>query len=156
MVMYSTLFTGSLCGGDVMKDTGTTCKTTKGYPRVTAGPLRHKYIHRIVAAALIGRELERSEEVHHKDSNRKNFNWDNLLVLGQKDHGWVSAKQAWYMKELDAKLKKEWDTFMKTEEKRIDAEVQACKAEGRVYRVEDGTMRERFEGGRLGIPSTST
>jgi hypothetical protein len=78
------------------------------------------------------------------------------MVLGAKDHGWVSAKQAWYMKELDAKLKKEWDTFMKTEEKRIDAEVQACKAEGRVYRVEDGTMRERFEGGRLGITSTST
>src|SRR6202521_711659 len=126
----------------LMIGTGTTCKTTKGYPRCTSGPLRHKYIHRIVAAALIGRELERSEEVHHKDGDRRNFNWDNLLVLGQKDHGWVSAKQAWYMKELDIKLKTEWDIFMKAEEKRIDAEVQACKAEGRVYKVEDGTMKE--------------
>jgi hypothetical protein len=62
--------------------TGTTCKTTKRYPRVTAGPLRNKYIHRVVAAALLGRELERSEEVHHKDEDRRNFNWDNLMVLG--------------------------------------------------------------------------
>ncbi len=45
--------------------TGTTCKTTKRYPRCTAGPLRHKYIHRIVAAALLGRELTKDEEVHH-------------------------------------------------------------------------------------------
>ena len=128
-----------------MKGTGTTCKTTKRYPRVTAGPLRHKYIHRIVAAELIGRELERSEEVHHKDGDRLNFNWDNLLVLGQKDHGWVSAKQAWYMKEHDIKLKNEWDEFMDSEGDRFDAEVRACRNDGHAYGVEDGTMRERFE-----------
>lgn len=28
-----------------------TFKTTKGYPRITAGPLRNQYFHRVIAAA---------------------------------------------------------------------------------------------------------
>lgn len=125
---------------------GTTCKTTKRYPRVTAGPLRHKYVHRIVAAALIGRELTKDEEVHHKDADRRNFNWDNLLVLGGKDHGWVSAKQAWYMREQDVLKKVDWDEFMASEARRFEAEVKLAKSEGRSYNVEDGAMRARYEG----------
>src|SRR5271157_5913073 len=127
-----------------MKGSCTTCKTTKRYPRVTAGPLRHKYIHRIVTAALIGRELTRDEEVHHKDKDRRNFNWDNLMVIGSKDHGWVSAKQNWYMKTHDIQLKKEWDEFMASEEKRFDAQVQAAKAAGEPWQQEDGKMEERY------------
>jgi hypothetical protein len=125
---------------------GLTFKTTKKYPRVTAGPLRHKYVHRIVAAALIGRELTKDEEVHHKDGNRLNFNWDNLMVLGSKDHGWVSSKQNWYMKEHDFLLKQQWDDYMDEEYKRFDADVALAKANGVPYNVEDGQMRERFEG----------
>lgn len=125
---------------------GITCKTTKRYPRVTAGPLRNKYVHRIVAAALIGRELERSEEVHHKDGDRLNFNWDNLMVLGSKDHGWVSARQAWYMREQDLLKKVDWDEFMASEATRADVEIRLAKADGRPYNVEDGTMRSRYEG----------
>ena len=113
---------------------------------MTAGPLRHKYIHRIVASALLGRELERCEEVHHKDGDRRNFNWDNLLVLGQKDHGWISAKQAWYMRENDFLLKQQWDDYMETEYKRFDDDVALAKASGVPYNVEDGQMRQRFEG----------
>ena len=128
-----------------MITTGTTCKTTKRYPRVTAGTLRHKYIHRIVAAALLGRELERSEEVHHKDHDRRNFNWDNLMVLGAVDHGWVSAKQAWYMRELDVKLKQEWDEFMVAEEKRFDGQIQEAKKNGKPWEAEDGKIEERWE-----------
>jgi hypothetical protein len=125
---------------------GLTFKTTKKYPRVTAGPLRHKYVHRIVAAALIGRELTKDEEVHHKDGNRLNFNWDNLMVLGSKDHGWVSSKQNWYMKEHDFLLKQQWDDYMDEEYKRFDADVALAKANGVPYNVDDGQMRERFEG----------
>ena len=125
--------------------TGTTCKTTKRYPRVTAGPLRHRYIHRIVAAALLGRELKKDEEVHHKDHDRRNFNWDNLLVLGGKDHGWVSSKQAWYMREHDIQRKAEWDEYMETEYMRFDVEVALAKANGAPYNVKDGQMRKRFE-----------
>jgi HNH endonuclease len=126
--------------------TGTTCKTTKRYPRVTAGPLRHKYIHRIVAAALIGRELHKDEEVHHKDGDRRNFNWDNLLVLGSKDHGWVSLKQSWYMRSKDIKLKRQWDEFMESEERRFDDEVASAKIAGVLWNARDGKMRQRFEG----------
>lgn len=125
--------------------TGTTHKNKKRYPRVTAGPLRDQRIHRVVAAALLGRDLRRDEEVHHKDGNRLNFKWDNLLVLGNKDHGWVSAKQAWYMRELDVKLKKEWDEFMDSEAKRFDEDVQIAKAAGVPYAVEDSHMKERWE-----------
>lgn len=125
---------------------GTTCKTTKGYPRVSAGPLRHRYVHRVVAAALIGRDLTKDEQVHHKDGNRLNFNWDNLLVLGQKDHGWVSSKQVWYMKEKDILLKVQWDEYMADEAKRFDDEIKAAKADGVPWYNNDGAMRERFEG----------
>lgn len=136
-----------------MINTGTTCKTTKRYPRVTAGPLRHKYVHRIVAAALLGRELERSEEVHHKDHDRRNFNWDNLMVLGAVDHGWVSAKQAWYMRELDVKLKQEWDEFMVAEEKRFDGQIQEAKKNGKPWEAEDGKIEERWESRRAFTPA---
>lgn len=127
-----------------MQNTGTTCKTTKGYPRVTAGPLRHKYIHRIVAAALVGRELKRDEEVHHKDGDRKNFNWNNLMVLGNKDHGWVSSLQHWFMKNHDEQLKKEWDEFLAEEEKKFNADIQKAKIEGKAYNIEDGQIEERW------------
>lgn len=124
---------------------GITLKTTKKYPRISAGPLRHKYVHRVVAAALLGRELTKDEEVHHKDGDKLNFNWDNLMVLGEKDHGWVTAKQAWYMRERDDRLKREWDDFMDEEEKAFMAGVQEAKLEGRPFDYEDGKMRERWE-----------
>lgn len=89
-----------------------THKSQKGYPRVSAGPLRNQYVHRIVAEAMLGRPLKDDEEVHHKDGDKKNFHPSNLMVLGQSDHGWVSAKQAFYMRVKDGKLKAEWDEFM--------------------------------------------
>lgn len=91
---------------------GTTYKTTKGYPRVTAGPLRNQYVHRVVAAAMLGRELRKDEEVHHRDGDRRNFWFSNLLVLGSTDHGWVSAKQAHFMRTLDAIEKDAWEKYM--------------------------------------------
>lgn len=126
------------------KRAGTTVNK-KGYLRVTAGPLRDHYVHRIVAAALLGRDLERSEEVHHKDKDRLNPGWKNLMVLGALDHGWVSAKQAWYMREHDIKLKVEWDEFMAEEERKFDERVQEAKANGKEYRYEDGHIEERFD-----------
>ena len=89
-----------------------TNKSTKGYPRITAGPLRGQYIHRVVAAAMLGRKLRKDEQVDHRDHNRLNFSHTNLIIRGEADHGWVSAKQAWFMKQKDGKLKQEWDEFM--------------------------------------------
>lgn len=127
-----------------------TRKTTKRYWRITAGPLRNQYVHRVVAAALLGRPLERDEEVHHKDGCKLNIWFTNLLVLGGQDHGWVSAKQAWYMRELDIKAKADWDAFMATENKRFDSEVQAAKDAGVPWKNIDGHMAERFEEWQVG------
>ena len=55
---------------------------------------------------------QKDEEVHHRNSDRKDFHFLNLFIVGQKDHGWVSAKQAFFMKLLDARAKSEWDEFM--------------------------------------------
>lgn len=123
---------------------GITIKTTKGYPRVSAGPLRFEYVHRVVAAAMIGRELNKDEEVHHRDENKLNFRWSNLIIYGSKDHGWVSAKQAHFMRDKDRREKAEWDKFMKEESDRFHDEVAAAKAEGQAWEYEDGHIEERF------------
>lgn len=95
--------------------------TKKGYPRITAGPLRGQYLHRVIAAAMLGRELTKDEEVDHKDRNKLNFHFSNLVIRGHSDHGWVSAKQSWFMRHKDAELRKEWDEFMdqRDQEQRI-------------------------------------
>jgi len=67
------------------------------------------------------------------------------MVLGAVDHGWVSAKQAWYMRELDVKLKQEWDEFMVAEEKRFDGQIQGAKKNGKPWEAEDGKIEERWE-----------
>ena len=87
----------------------------KGYPRIGAGPLRGCRLHRIVAAAKLGRPLTKDEDVHHKDGDKLNFAPDNLEVLGHKEHGCVSAKQHHYLKEGDVQLKSEWDEFLESE-----------------------------------------
>lgn len=123
---------------------GTTVKTTKKYPRVTAGPLRHKYVHRVVAAAMVGRELERDEEVHHKDGNKKNFWFTNLMILGSKDHGWVSAKQSWYWKQRDHRLKQDWDQFMQEQAASQAKEIGKAKEEGKPWQSRDGVVEQAW------------
>lgn len=124
---------------------GSTHKTTKGYPRLTAGPHRHQYIHRLVAAALIGRDLTKDEQVNHKNRCKLDCHFSNLYVLGQKDHGWVTAKQAWYMKELDIKARAEWDSFMAEQEAQQVREIAEAKAAGRPWECVDGKLEEKWE-----------
>lgn len=132
-------------GKDWRLDGGVTTKTTKGYPRCTAGPHRHKYLHRMIAAAMLGRELKDDEQVNHKNRNKLDFGFANLFILGSKDHGWVTAKQAWYMKELDIKAKIEWDEFMAEQEARQAREIAEAKAEGRPWECVDGNLQEKWD-----------
>jgi len=135
-----------------MKRTGTTCKTTKRYPRVTAGPLRHKYIHRVVAAAMVGRELTKDEEVNHKDQNRLNFWFSNLFILGNKDHGWVSAKQSHFMRHRDEEEKKRWDEFMAEQEAKQAVEIARARNEGVPWQgLPDGALRQAWEEEEHGV-----
>jgi hypothetical protein len=83
--------------------------TKKGYPRYSAGPHRGKYVHRVVLAEYLGRALTKDEDAHHKDGNKLNFSPDNLELMGHREHGWVSAKQHWYMKRKEAQEKEEWE-----------------------------------------------
>lgn len=84
----------------------------KGYPRISAGPLRGQRIHRIVASAKLGRSLLKDEDVHHLDGNKLNFHPDNLKVIGHKEHGCVSAKQHFYLKQHDIHLEQEWNEYL--------------------------------------------
>jgi hypothetical protein len=138
-------------GGTAMIGTGTTCKTTKKYPRVTAGPLRHQYIHRIVAAAMIGRALTKDEEVNHKDRNRLNFWFTNLFILGNEDHGWVSAKQAHFMRHKDEREKLEWDAFMAEQEAEQNVEIARARNEGVPWAGKpSGYLKRQYEEREIG------
>lgn len=64
--------------------------TKKGYVRLTAGPDRGKYEHRVIAEKLwletYGTPLPKGFEVHHMDFVRSH-NWHlNLLILGPGLH----------------------------------------------------------------------
>lgn len=83
----------------------------KGYPRISAGPMRGQRLHRIIAAAKLGRSLTQDEDVHHRDGDKLNFAPENLQVMGHKEHGCVSTKQHHYLKGIDVSLKEEWDEF---------------------------------------------
>lgn len=115
----------------------------KGYPRVSAGPLRDRYIHRIVAAAMLRRELHKSEQIHHLDGNKLNYHWTNLLVVGERDHGWLTAKQAWFMQEKDRKAKAAWDAFMVEEKRNQDCEI-IMAGEG-LWQMSGEPIQKRWE-----------
>ncbi len=72
----------------------------QNYPRCNVGPCKGEYIHRVVAAAMLKRPLRPDEDVHHRDGDFTNFRHTNLLVLSKAEHGAVSNKQRWYLKQL--------------------------------------------------------
>lgn len=51
------------------------------YLRISAGPLRGKYVHTIVAEAKIGRLLLPNETVEHRDGDGLNSSPENLEVV---------------------------------------------------------------------------
>jgi len=83
----------------------------KGYIRISAGPQRGKRLHRLIAAAKVGRPLTKDEDVHHADGNKLNNAPRNIHVEGHREHGCVSAKQHHVLKGLDISLKGEWDAY---------------------------------------------
>jgi hypothetical protein len=62
---------------------------TQGYLVKMVGPTndrRERLVHRIVMEEHLGRKLERSEVVHHKDGNRLNNDIENLELTTQRKH----------------------------------------------------------------------
>jgi HNH endonuclease len=90
---------------------GTQVHDNGKYLRITAGPLRYKYVHIIVAEGMLGRELTRDEHVHHIDGNQMNCKWTNLLVVGNKVHNAVSNRQYWYLKQKFSREESAWRAY---------------------------------------------
>jgi hypothetical protein len=87
----------------------------KGYLRISAGKHRNKRVATLVAEAMLGRELLPTEDVHHKNEDKKDCDWRNLEVIDHTLHGWVSAKQGQFMKRKEANEKAQWNEFFNSE-----------------------------------------
>lgn len=57
-----------------------------GYLRISAGPLRGKYVHVLVLEAKLGRRLEPHEESHHINGDRLDCRPENLEVRLVEEH----------------------------------------------------------------------
>lgn len=102
------------------------------------------YVHRIVAAAMLGRELKKDEEVHHRE-NKLDPRHTNLMVLGSVDHGWVSAKQSYFMTHIkEVADKREWNEFMDQQAKKQAAQIALARSEGIPVRIHDGVLQEAW------------
>ena len=70
-----------------MRFNGGTVVNDSGYLRISAGPLRDVYVHKLVMEAKLGRPIDpKVEEVHHKDGDRLNCHPDNLEVMTIPQH----------------------------------------------------------------------
>lgn len=61
------------------------------------------FYHRYIASLKLGRWLKPSENVHHKDENKRNNHWNNLEILTRAEHthwhnfhGLIPNKKAYY------------------------------------------------------------
>lgn len=97
---------------------GGTSIDTKKYLKFTAGPLRGTRIHIFVAEIKLGRKLLPDEQVHHRDLDTLNPHPDNLLVLGKSEHGCVSNRQAWFLKNRERREFKWWQEWIETGDNR--------------------------------------
>lgn len=81
----------------------------KGYPRISAGKHRGVRVHTLIAEAMLGRKLEKHEDVHHKDGDKLNPEWTNIEVVDHTAHGYVSSAQAQFMKRQEEHERQQWE-----------------------------------------------
>jgi hypothetical protein len=87
-------------------------ESKKGYLRIRSGPHRDKYVHIMIAEAMLGRELRPDEDVDHADGDKLNCDWRNLIVRGKSEHGAVSNRQKWFLKHREAHERKQWEDWI--------------------------------------------
>lgn len=100
---------------------------SKGYLTIKAGPLRDVRVHTLVAEALLQRKLEPDEDVDHRDGNKLNCRWDNLIVRNKVTHGFVSRKARGYVENviLAERARQEeyaWDAYLKEKDEIDDTD----------------------------------
>lgn len=60
------------------------------YPQVyNRTTKRMEYLHRVVAAQMLGRPLSPGEVVHHINGNKADARPENLMVLQAGEHTWL-------------------------------------------------------------------
>lgn len=67
--------------------------TPEGYKCIKVGG-RYVGEHRVVMSRMLGRELNRSEHVHHKNHNKLDNRPENLELMTVSEHGRLHSKEA--------------------------------------------------------------
>lgn len=63
------------------------------YLRISAGPLRGKYVHTLIMEAKLGRKLRKDETVEHRDGNGLNCAIRNLTVVSRPENSRLMRKR---------------------------------------------------------------
>jgi hypothetical protein len=67
-----------------------------GYLKISAGPLRGQYVHRLVLEAKLGRALAEDEEAHHINGDRLDPRPENLEAVKVDEHrAFLNGHPAW-------------------------------------------------------------
>ncbi len=80
-------------GGGTAINTITRNGRTIRYLRITSGPQRDRYVHQLVAEAMLGRPLGLDEEVDHINRDTLDNRWENLQVVDRVTHGKVTRER---------------------------------------------------------------
>ena len=80
-------------GNGVYVNTITRGGKTIRYLRISSGPQRGQYVHQLVAAAKLGRDLMPFEEVDHDDGNTLNNHFSNLVVRHSRVHARITRSR---------------------------------------------------------------
>lgn len=83
----------------------------KKYLVIKSGPHRDVRVATLVLEAKLGRKLRKDEDCHHINGNTLDCGefGSNLEALGHAEHGAVSNKQRYYLKEKEKKDRTEWE-----------------------------------------------
>lgn len=73
-------------GADGLRWNGGRHVTASGYVRLWDPDTAYRYEHRVVAEQMLGRPLERGEQVHHLNGNKTDNRPENLVILGIREH----------------------------------------------------------------------
>jgi hypothetical protein len=81
-------------GGIIIKPSGYVMVWRPGHPRADK---HHGYVyqHILVMEEILGRPLDKDEQVHHLDGNRSNNSRENLIVMTKFEHNSHHGKKRW-------------------------------------------------------------